>query len=72
MIITFFGHSNHSYNKDDEILLLELFEKIIQNNQVDFYFGGYGNFDNFALTCAKKYKEKQHLGLTECSLCGIL
>ena len=60
MIITFFGHSNYIYNVDDEITLMELFENIIQNKKVNFYFGGYGNFDNFALKCAKKYKEKHN------------
>ena len=58
MIITFFGHSDYTYNINDEITLIRLFEKIIQNKQVDFYFGGYGRFDDFALNCAIKYKEK--------------
>ena len=56
MIITFCGHSNYSCNQDDENRLLYLFNKIIQNQQVEFYLGGYGSFDAFALKCAKKYK----------------
>ena len=60
MIITFCGHSNFMYNIKDEESLLALFEKIIKNNQVDFYLGGYGNFDSFALKCAQKYKDKHN------------
>ena len=58
MIISFCGHSNYSSTQTDEIDTIKLLEEIIQGNQVDFYLGGYGNFDNFALVCAKKYKEK--------------
>lgn len=58
MRITFFGHSNYSINLNDEINLLNLIEKLAKGQQVDFYFGGYGNFDAFALKCAKSYKLK--------------
>ena len=58
MIITFFGHSNYSGNASDEERLLNLLEDIIKDSQVDFYLGGYGNFDSFALRCVKKYKER--------------
>ena len=57
MIITFCGHSNYSSNLEDEEKLLILLEKVICGNQVDFYLGGYGNFDSFALKCATRYKE---------------
>ena len=58
MIISFCGHSDYLSNLEDEERLLKLFEKVIENRQVDFYLGGYGAFDNFALKCAKKYKKK--------------
>ena len=58
MIITFCGHSNYSSCLEDEERLLCLFNKISQGNKVDFYLGEYGNFDSFALKCARKYKEK--------------
>ena len=58
MIITFCGHSNYIKNCKDEEILLNLLEKTIQGKQVDFYLGGYGNFDAFALECAKKYKQR--------------
>ncbi len=57
MIITFCGHSNYIGNSRDEECLLNYFEKVIKENEVDFYFGGYGGFDRFALSCAKKYKK---------------
>jgi uncharacterized phage-like protein YoqJ len=56
MIITFFGHANYSSNAEDELRLFQLLEEIIQEKQVNFYLGGYGKFDYFALQCAKKYK----------------
>ena len=52
MIITFCGHSNYSGNLEDEKRLINLLEVVICGNRVDFYFGGYGGFDNFALKCA--------------------
>lgn len=57
MIITFCGHSNYLGTLEDEQRLLNLIESVAKDNQVDFYLGGYGNFDFFALKCAKKYKE---------------
>ena len=57
MIITFCGHSNYSSNLEDEERLLKFLEKVVCENQVDFYLGGYGNFDSFAYECCKKYKE---------------
>ena len=58
MIITFCGHSNYLENIEDEKWLLAYLKKIIKNKDVKFYLGGYGNFDNFALKCVKKYKNK--------------
>ena len=56
MVITFLGHSDYIYCLEDEEQLLNLIEKVAKDNQVDFYLGGYGNFDNFALKCATIYK----------------
>lgn len=58
MIITFCGHSNFRAEQDDESRLLNLLEEISKGQQLDFYLGGYGNFDYFAKDCAKKFKEK--------------
>ena len=56
MVITFFGHSSTIYSDIDEKRLLEQIEKITKGNDVDFYLGGYGNFDALAKNCAKQYK----------------
>ena len=56
MVITFFGHSSTIYSDIDEKRLLEQIEKITKGNNVDFYLGGYGNFDALAKNCAKQYK----------------
>lgn len=58
MIITFFGHSNFLSSYVNEEELLKQIEKIACGNHVDFYLGGYGNFDTFARRCATKYKER--------------
>lgn len=58
MIITFCGHSNFRAEQGDQIRLLKLLEEISKGQQIDFYLGGYGNFDCFAKDCAKKFKEK--------------
>lgn len=56
MVITFFGHSSTIYSDIDEKRLLEQIEKVTKGNNVDFYLGGYGNFDALAKKCAKQYK----------------
>ena len=56
MIITFCGHSDYIQNNRDEEKILAILEEQTVNTQVDFYLGGYGNFDNFAYFCAKKHK----------------
>ena len=57
MIITLCGHSNDLSSLEDEEQLLNLLETVACGNQVDFYIGGYGSFDSFALKCARRYKE---------------
>lgn len=56
MIITFCGHSDYISSTKDEARLLDLIKNVAHGAQVDFYLGGYGKFDSFALRCAKKYK----------------
>lgn len=56
MIVTFCGHSDFIRNDEYERRLLAFFEEKIGNDAVDFYLGGYGAFDSFAYSCAKKYK----------------
>ena len=56
MIVTFCGHSDYIQSSSDEDKILSILEENTADTQVDFYLGGYGNFDNFAYNCAKKYK----------------
>lgn len=57
MVISFFGHSDYLGNTNDVKRMLALLECVVKDNKVDFYLGGYGRFDSFALKCAKIYKE---------------
>ena len=56
MIVTFCGHSDYRPSSSDEDKILSILEENAAGTQVDFYLGGYGNFDNFAYNCSKKYK----------------
>ena len=58
MIIAFCGHSSYLEEIDDEKRLLCGLEQVIHGENVSFYLGGYGRFDDFARACARKYKEK--------------
>ena len=57
MIISFCGHSTYITNEQDKLMILELLEKLGKNEQIDFYLGGYGNFDSFARLCATEYQK---------------
>ena len=56
MIVTFCGHSDYRESSSDEDKILSILEENTAGQKVDFYLGGYGNFDNFAYNCSKKYK----------------
>lgn len=55
MIITFIGHSNSS---EKEKLTIGVLEEIVKDNDVEFFLGGYGSFDEHAINIALQYKEK--------------
>ena len=57
MIIMFCGHSRFSKKEEYEQKILNFLEEKVGNGFADFYLGGYGEFDNFAYECCKKYKE---------------
>ena len=57
MIITFCGHSDFQANENYEKLIIDCIEKNAKDEKVEFYLGGYGRFDSFALECCKKYKQ---------------
>ena len=56
MIITFFGHANYSEKDEHRQLILDYLETVSCNSNVEFYLGGYGKFDSFALSCAKEFQ----------------
>lgn len=56
MVLTFFGHRHFQESSQIETHLLDLFETLSNGQPIIFYLGGYGNFDMFALRCAKRYQ----------------
>ena len=59
MVVSFFGHRDYPKERvsRDEPILLRLLEDTFGDNEVEFFLGGYGNFDAFAYNCCKKYHE---------------
>ena len=58
MIITFCGHSNFCKSVIYMPIVLEMLEQMSKDEQIDFYLGGYGRFDEFAYECAATFKQK--------------
>ena len=58
MIISFFGHSDFVPSEACEDFMWDLLNNIVGDNPAEFYLGGYGRFDDFALTCCKRYKSE--------------
>ena len=65
MIITFFGHSNYAEKSGHRQKILDYIESVANDEPIEFYLGGYGNFDGFALSCAKEY-QKTHPNTKTC------
>ena len=57
MIVAFFGHSKICEANKDKILF-NLFEHVSLNEEVTFFLGGYGVFDNLALLACAEFKLK--------------
>ena len=57
MIITFFGHTDFPAEEKSRTAVISVLEERVGNENVEFYLGGYGNFDSFALSCCKEYKK---------------
>ena len=57
MIIVFCGHSNYLRSTQDEATIVNILECEVGDSPCEIFFGGYGNFDDFAFHCAKKYKQ---------------
>ena len=57
MIVTFFGHANFHETAEYREELLSII-RMHEDKPVDFYLGGYGNFDSFAFRCCKEYQKE--------------
>lgn len=57
MVVTFCGHAKFSQSEEYEQKIFDFLEKMIGDKPADIYLGGYGDFDNFAYNCCKKYKK---------------
>lgn len=58
MVVTFCGHAQFPTSEEYERKILAFLEEKVGDIPADFYLGGYGNFDDFAYNCCKKYKLK--------------
>ncbi len=56
MVVTFCGHSQFQGTAEYESKVFTILEEKIGNQPADMFLGEYGNFDNFAYNCCKKYK----------------
>ena len=56
MIVTFCGHGDFRETEEERRKMFGVLEKIAKQGKVDFYLGGYGNFDGFAYECCKQFK----------------
>lgn len=45
MIVTFCGHSTYIPKCEDETKVLQIVENHANGENIEFYLGGYGNFD---------------------------
>lgn len=59
MIITFCGHSKIEFSAQKKIRkqLLEILLNEVEHTNVDFYLGGYGDFDELAKECCQQFKQ---------------
>lgn len=58
MIITFCGHSKLTMTEKNDIKdqLKSILQKEVKCNKVEFYLGGYGDFDELAKQCCKEFQ----------------
>jgi len=58
MRVTFCGHGNYRYDKETEIALYNILERLINQGYYEFLIGGYGDFDCLVAKVVKKLKGK--------------
>ena len=57
MIVTFFGHSNAFIDKKLSCIIENTIIKLLNSYEfIEFYLGGYGNFDNACMLALNKLK----------------
>ena len=57
MIITFCGHSDFRETGDIRERMIRRITELVNGEAVEFFLGGYGNFDTFAYSVAKSYRD---------------
>ena len=57
MVIGFFGHRDFCASEAHKKKLLHILDTLVGDEAVDFYLGGYGEFDAFAYQCCNEYKK---------------
>lgn len=62
MIITFFGHSKLYSEESVTERIYEILENEVGEKPAEFYLGGYGTFDSYALRACEKFR-KTHGGV---------
>lgn len=58
MIITFCGHTNVSNKEIASEKVYEVLKGLDTSERIEFYLGGYGDFDRIAHSCCEKYKKE--------------
>ncbi len=56
MIVAFCGHAHFMKTEEYERKVFAWFEEKTGDQPAEMYLGGYGEFDDFAYDCCKKYK----------------
>ena len=61
MRICFFGHAEFNASNEVEQRLLTLLKDYTSKYNVEFLFGGYGRFDDFALKCVNSIQSSNNI-----------
>lgn len=61
MKITFIGHRDFLTTEETEQQMQDILINLPNNEEIEFFLGGYGNFDIFAKNCCKKYQTTHSL-----------
>ena len=57
MTVVFCGHSDYVQSRNDQEQILNILETAVGDVPCEIFLGGYGNFDSFALRCAKEFRK---------------